>query len=114
LIRPALGSVLGDGGKPLCRAGTKEEEMKELTRRGFLTRTSVGMAIAGAAAVVPGLGAVINKRDAAAPDAVPAGAEPLVVHVRDFATGELSLMSGMEQKVVRDHDLAVRLYGLSR
>ncbi len=88
--------------------------MKELTRRGFLTRTSVGVAIAGAFAVVPGLGAAINRSNATVPDAVPSGAEPLVVHVRDFATGELSLMSGMEQKIVRDHDLAVRLYGLSR
>jgi len=68
--------------------------------------------LAGAAAAVPGLGAVVRLPAAPAttPD-LPLVAEPLVAHVRDLASGELSLMVGTDHVVLRDANLAARLYG---
>jgi hypothetical protein len=83
-----------------------------VSRRAFLSRGSLGVALAGAAAAVPGLGAVLKLP--APPSAVPplpATAEPLVAHVRDLASGEVSLMVGTDHVVLRDASLAARLYG---
>jgi hypothetical protein len=86
--------------------------MKELTRRRFLTRSSVGFAFAGALAVVPFM-ATAMKQPGALPSlgagAVTAGG-PLVAHVRDFATGEIAFLVGSQRFIVRDPDLAVRLH----
>ncbi len=82
------------------------------SRRAFLTRGSLGVALAGAAAVVPGLSAVLKlpAPSFAAPE-LPATAKPLVAHVRDLASGEVSLMVGTDHVVLRDANLAARLYG---
>ena len=88
--------------------------MSDLTRRRFLTRGSIGVALAGLLAVVPGLA---NVRLFAGTN-VPAGrsrnGEPLVAHVRDLASGEIALLVGTEQIIVRDSDLALRLYAAAR
>ena len=83
-----------------------------VSRRAFLSRGSLGVALAGAAAVVPGLSAVLKMpAPSFAVPAVPTTTEPLVAHVRDFASGEISLMVGTEHVVLRDANLAARLYG---
>ena len=86
--------------------------MKDLTRRRFLTRSSVGVAFAGALAVVPFM-ATAMKQPGAFPrlgtGTVTAGG-PFVAHVRDFATGEIAFLVGSQRFVVRDPDLAVRLH----
>jgi hypothetical protein len=86
--------------------------MKELTRRRFLTRSSVGVAFAGALAVVPFMATAMKQPGTstrlAAGTAMAAG--PLVAHVRDFATGEIAFLVGSQRFVVRDPDLAVRLH----
>ena len=83
-----------------------------LSRRAFLSRSSIGIALAGAAMAVPALGAVIKTSAAADKVSMPNGnVEPLVAHVRDLSSGEVSLMVGTEQVVVRDANLAARLYG---
>jgi hypothetical protein len=86
--------------------------MKELTRRRFLTRSSVGVAFAGALAVVPFMATAMKQ-----PGTLPrlgAGTAtaggPLVAHVRDFATGEIAFLVGSQRFIVRDPDLAVRLH----
>jgi hypothetical protein len=85
--------------------------MKDLTRRRFLTRSSVGVAFAGALAVVPFM-ATAMKQPGSSPRlaAGTATAGPLVAHVRDFATGEIAFLVGSQRFVVRDPDLAVRLH----
>ena len=88
------------------------EKNVNVSRRAFLSRASLGVVLAGAAAAVPGLGAVVRLPAAPAttPD-LPLVAEPLVAHVRDLASGELSLMVGSDHVVLRDANLAARLYG---
>jgi hypothetical protein len=88
------------------------EKNVNVSRRAFLSRASLGVVIAGAAAAVPGLGAVVRLPAAPAttPD-LPLVAEPLVAHVRDLASGEVSLMVGTNHVVLRDANLAARLYG---
>lgn len=84
--------------------------MNDLSRRRFL-HNSFGVAVVGAVAVVPGLATVLKR-------SVPDGANlskaalagPLVAHVRDIATGEISLFVGTEHIIYRDRELASRLY----
>jgi hypothetical protein len=91
--------------------------MKPIERRVFLTRGSVVVAAAGVAAAVPGLAPGLLE-PAGAADAVPAGEvtldEPLVVHVRDLATGEIGLFSGTQEIVVHDRRLAHLLVQAAR
>jgi hypothetical protein len=86
--------------------------MKDLTRRKFLTRSSAGVAIAGAIAVVPGITAVMKlpgtSSKSAKGTAIAGG--PLVAHVRDLASGEIAFLVGSERLIIRDPDLAVRLH----
>jgi hypothetical protein len=86
--------------------------MKDVTRRRFLTRSSVGVALAGALAVVPFMATAI-KHQGTSPSlaaGTPMAAGPLVAHVRDLATGEIAFLVGSQRFVVRDPDLAVRLH----
>jgi hypothetical protein len=99
--------------------------MKDLTRRNFLTRSSIGLAFAGAIALIPGMAAALKlpatapklpatapKLPVAAPKAAAAG--PLVAHVRDVATGEIAFLVGSERFIIRDRELAVRLHSAAR
>jgi hypothetical protein len=84
--------------------------MSDLTRRRFLSRGS--FALAGALAVVPVVAGAV-KLTGAAP--IPGDTSvPLIVHVRDVASGEISMLVGTEQVIVRDHALALRLYAAAR
>jgi len=82
-----------------------------VSRRAFLSRGSLGVALAGAAVVVPGLSAVLKlPAPSSAAPSLPTTAEPLVAHVRNLASGELSLMVGTQHVVLHDASLAARLY----
>ncbi len=88
--------------------------MPELSRRGFLG--SAGMAAAGVALVaVPGVAAVAPEvagvfDDATAPAAADLSAVgPLVVHVRDAAAGEISVLSGESEVVIHDPGFVARI-----
>jgi hypothetical protein len=95
--------------------------MSEFSRRMFLTRGSMGIAIAGAAAAIPGLPALLDAAEGDAPavdsavatagsDGVaPSLAEPLVAHVTDMQTGEISLFLGEREVVYNDPAMAARL-----
>jgi hypothetical protein len=86
--------------------------MTELSRRRFLSRGSLGVALAGALAAVPGLSAVFRMPAAVTPGA-PTG-EPLIAHVRDVQSGEIALLVGTDKVIHRDADLAARLYNAAR
>lgn len=84
--------------------------MAGLTRRRFLIGTSagVGVAVAGGLAALPH----------AVPSRGPAGgipgwsrSEPMVLHVRDAATGEVALLAGTSEVIYRDPQLVRRLLG---
>ncbi len=88
--------------------------MAKLTRRGFIKQTSVSMATIGVLAAAP-LIAVPDVSDAVTTDlaaeetsATELGGT-LVAHVRDLATGEVSLMSGTQEIIFRDPELVMRL-----
>jgi hypothetical protein len=88
--------------------------MAKLTRRGFIKQTSVSVATIGVLAAAP-LVAFPDAPDAVATDlsaeeaSVAELSGPLVAHVRDLATGEISLMSGTQEIIYRDPELVMRL-----
>ena len=90
--------------------------MVKLTRRGFFRQTSMNVATIGVLAAVP-LVAVPDAPEAAATDTAAAAEElsaaelsgPLVAHVRDLASGEISLLVGTQEIIYRDPELVVRL-----
>jgi hypothetical protein len=104
--------------------GNREEGnqiMAGMDRRSFLARGSMMVAAAGAVAAVPGISdeLLAAESDLPAVDTVIGGevgplTEPLVVHVRDLATGEIGLFSGTREVIVRDPGLAGRLFHASR
>jgi hypothetical protein len=86
--------------------------MNDLSRRRFLS-SSFGVAMVGAIAAVPGLVSVIKlSRPAGRAQARLAG--PLVAHVRDLNSGEISLLVGTSHVIHRDRDLAARLYAAAQ
>jgi len=96
--------------------------MATLNRRVFMIRSSLAVAAAGAATAMPGLLPALSAAEVDAPaadsvvadEAVGTMSEPLVAHIRDLSTGEISLFSGEQEVVVRDPSLANKLFNLSR
>jgi hypothetical protein len=77
--------------------------MNELTRRRFLTHTSIGAAVAGAVAIVPGLTTAFKLTGPTATLHPETGvAEPLVAHLRDLASGEITLLVGTTEVEIRN------------
>jgi hypothetical protein len=77
--------------------------MSGLTRRRFLTRSSVGaVTVAGGMLTA---GALLESEQ---PVALPDG-QQLVAHVRSVQTGEIALLGGTRELVIRDQALARRL-----
>jgi hypothetical protein len=96
----------------------------DLSRRAFLRRGALTAAAVGVAGSVPGMSGLLvgasSQAPAAAADATEAEeevaplTEPLVVHVTNASTGEISLYRGAQEIVVRDPALARRLLSASR
>jgi hypothetical protein len=99
--------------------GGKGNEMSELSRRVFLIRGSLGAAAIGAAAAMPGIPALATAVEGEAPAAddaatsavetTPTMTEPLIAHVKDLETGEISLYMGEQEFTYLDPNLAARL-----
>lgn len=94
--------------------------MARVSRRIFLLRSSIAAAAAGVAATAPALvgaiGTAVTSDGPVAEDLVPAGdaeaadvSEPLVAHVKDLSTGEISVYTGTREVITRDPQLANRL-----
>jgi len=96
--------------------------MDDLSRRSFLKRGSVAVAMAGAATAMPALTEVLSgpsaaETGAAASTEIPEGAtlsEPVVAHLRDLTSGEVHLFVGSQQVVVNDPQLAHALFRATR
>lgn len=88
--------------------------MAKLTRRGFIRQTSVGVATLGVLAAAP-LAADSEIPQAAATDltelsaAALSNSAPLVAHVSNLATGEISLLVGTQEIIFRDPQIVMRL-----
>jgi len=81
----------------------------KMTRGSFLGKTAAATATLGALLAMPGVS------DAALPAPSSFGltkeelAGPVVVHVRDFATGEMAILAGTREIVFRDREFVNRL-----
>lgn len=102
----------GEGASPLGSA--------MLDRRSFLVRSGAAAAVLGLAASVPGGTAIIGDVEAGGPAldadaasatdaAVPTMTDPVVAHVTDAASGEISIYSGTREIVLRSPGLAAQL-----
>ncbi len=89
--------------------------MAKLTRRGFIGQTTASVATIGILATVPTLASTPEMTDAVTSDAAAVElsstsfAEPLVAHVSDLASGEVTIMVGTREVILRDTDLVLRL-----
>ena len=82
--------------------------------RGAAGVGAVGLAAAVGVGAAAGPALAADNRRAAAParpgTALPADtAGPMVVYLRDAASGELDVFAGSSHAVIRDHELAARL-----
>jgi hypothetical protein len=95
-----------------------------LSRRAFLRRGTVTAAAVGVVASVPGLSSLLIGGTAEAP-ALETGAgeveadagglsEPLLAQVKDLHTGEISLLQGEREVVIRNPAVARSLYTAAR
>ncbi len=79
--------------------------MFKLTRRRFLGKTSAGVATIGAIAALPGLvTATESPATSEVADELSTAimSDTLVAHVRDIASGEISLLVGTQEIIYRD------------
>ena len=84
--------------------------MAKLTRRGFFKQTTASVATIGALTVLPGLAADPEAPEVVATDLSAATlSEPMIAHVRDLASGEISLLVGTQEIIYRDPELVMRL-----
>lgn len=83
-----------------------EEKRSELSRRGFLKRTAVGVAAVGAIAAAP---TILKMTENAVAANVSDPNLPLVAYVRDASKGEVVVMWGTKEIVARDSALVSRL-----
>jgi hypothetical protein len=86
--------------------------MAKLTRRTLIKQTSVGaigVATIGVLAAAPQLAGAAPAEHVATEQSVAAHSGPMVVHVRNFSTGEIGVMYGEKEVVLRDPALVTRL-----
>lgn len=101
-------------------SASTEPERSGLSRRLFLTRSSLTVMAAGVASAMPVLPAVVTSAETEAPEAEAEVAEtealegPLVAHVKNLQTGELSLYSGEREINLLDRGLAARLFNATK
>lgn len=90
--------------------------MPKLTRRGFFKQSSIGAAAFSLMTYLPFSGIVAS--DAAEVDAPALSPSllsgPLVAQVRDLTTGEISIMSGLKEVIIRDPQLVAKLLKATR
>lgn len=76
--------------------------MKRLTRRSFLQQTPVTAATLSLLPAVPALAAIRHSPEAVAPQSTAKSTGSMVVHVNNVATGEMTILVGARQIVLRD------------
>lgn len=98
--------------------------MSILSRRSFLTRGSLVVGGAGLAASIPGLPSLLTTAESEAPaveaavtdeEAVAADVSgPLVAHLQDLRSGQMSLFLGEREISVTNPGLAAQLFRSAR
>jgi hypothetical protein len=94
--------------------------MEPINRRRFLVQGGAAVAAAGVASAIPfsGANALTKTRGGDVRHAaVPADAtldEPVVAHLRNLHTGEVSLFKGHREVTVKDKHLAALLFHATR
>ena len=98
--------------------------MAEMSRRTFLIRGSLGAAAAAVASALPNLPALATTASEDAPaeddaatlatEALPSTTDPLIAHVTDLRTGQLSVFVGEREFAVVDRALASRLFQVTK
>ena len=101
-------------------AWTTDGVLGALSRRAILVKSSLGLAAAGALTMMPALPALTSTAASEAPEVdsiAPESASldaPLIAHVKDLQSGEMSLYAGEREVVVRDPALAARLFNVAK
>ena len=88
--------------------------MAKLTRRSFLQSTPVTAATLSLLPTVPALAAIRHAPEASAPPFSAVPTDSMVVHVNNAATGEMTLLVGARQVVLRDPRIVARLREAAR
>lgn len=89
--------------------------MAKLARRGFLKRTTASVATIGVMASVPAALTALSDAPQVTEtvqtdlSSLSLAEGPLIAHISNLATGEISLLSGTQEIVFRDPDLVMRL-----
>jgi hypothetical protein len=84
--------------------------MAKLTRRGLFKQTTVSAATLGAMAAGPSLTLFLDSPEDPVTEISPGTiVGPLVAHIRDAESGEISLLVGTREIVIRNTDLVARL-----
>jgi hypothetical protein len=86
--------------------------MAKLTRRGFFRQTSASVVTLGVIAAAPRLAADPEVSEATATELSTTATElsgSVIAHVRDVATGEISLLVGTQEIIFRDPQVVLRL-----
>jgi hypothetical protein len=89
--------------------------MAKLARRGFLKRTTASVATIGVMASVPAALTAISDAPQVTEtvgtdlSSISLADGPLIAHISNLTTGEISLLSGTQEIVFRDPDLVMRL-----
>jgi hypothetical protein len=111
-----------DMGSPAGRAAPDRDAQQRLSRRSVL-RGAAGVGVAGIAATAlagtagPAFAAAARSSAARGTEAGASqadGADQIVVHVRDAASGEIEVFRGTRAIQLRDRELAARLVRASR
>jgi hypothetical protein len=95
----------------------RKNKMARLSRRTFFKQTTASVATMGLLGAAPILTSDPEGPEAAATELSTSTAElaePMVAHVRDLATGEVSLMVGSQEIIYRDPELVMRLLRAAR
>lgn len=89
--------------------------MTQVTRRGFLIKTTAGAATIGALVAAPGLADAQITPAASEREIAEAERSGLMVaHIRNVARGEIALMVGTREIIIHDRKLTARLLRAAR
>jgi hypothetical protein len=98
--------------------------MSNLSRRTFLIRGSMGAAAVAVGSAIPGLSNVLTTAGEEAPaaddaattalGAAPSLSDPLIAHVTDLQSGEMSLFMGEREFTITNPTLARQLFGAAK
>jgi hypothetical protein len=84
--------------------------MSDVTRRHFIRQASAAAAAAGAVTVLPTIASAHASTTLSAHEVSSAAAHgPIIAHIKDVARGEIALLVGEREIVIRDRVLVRRL-----